>query len=295
MKNTESMKKSIRKNLSTIILVIIFAAGLVIFFYPSFSNYFNSRHQSRAIVAYDAALSKLSETDYTSYWMAAKKYNEELAKKNMNFNLSDTEMAEYKKLLDPTGTGIMGHLEIESIGVDLPIYHGVTDSVLQAGVGHLPGTSLPTGGADTHTVLSGHRGLPSSKLLTDLDQMVVGDTFLVHVMDKTFCYQVDQINIVLPDETQDLAISPGGDYCTLVTCTPYGVNTHRLLVRGKRVDYKEESRLIVPADATRYSSLLVAPFIAVPVLVIMFVISVTGIPADIRHGRAKILNKRKQK
>ena len=165
----------------------------------------------------------------------------------------------------------MGHLEIESIGVDLPIYHGVTDSVLQVGIGHLPGSSLPTGGESTHCVLSGHRGLPSSKLLSDLDQMVVGDTFLVHIMDQTFAYQVDQINIVLPDETEGLAITKGMDYCTLVTCTPYGVNTHRLLVRGKRVDYKEESRLIVPADASKYSPLLIAPFLAIPILVILFI------------------------
>ena len=260
-----------KKHLSSIILFLVFAAGLSIFLYPSVSNYVNSKHQSRAIASYDEALAKLSTTDYTKFWTAAKEYNRQLADRSTDFNLTDSEMKEYDSLLDPTGTGVMGHLEIESIGVDLPIYHGVTDSVLQVGIGHLPGSSLPTGGESTHCVLSGHRGLPSSKLLSDLDQMVVGDTFLVHIMDQTFAYQVDQINIVLPDETEGLAITKGMDYCTLVTCTPYGVNTHRLLVRGKRVDYKEESRLIVPADASKYSPLLIAPFLAIPILVILFI------------------------
>lgn len=260
-----------KKHLSSIILFLVFAAGLSIFLYPSVSNYVNSKHQSRAIASYDEALAKLSTTDYTKFWTAAKEYNRQLADRSTDFNLTDSEMKEYDSLLDPTGTGVMGHLEIESIGVDLPIYHGVTDSVLQVGIGHLPGSSLPTGGESTHCVLSGHRGLPSSKLLSDLDQMVVGDTFLIHIMDQTFAYQVDQINIVLPDETEGLAITKGMDYCTLVTCTPYGVNTHRLLVRGKRVDYKEESRLIVPADASKYSPLLIAPFLAIPILVILFI------------------------
>ena len=260
-----------KKHLSSIILFLVFAAGLSIFLYPSISNYVNSKHQSHAIASYDEALAKLSTTDYTKFWTAAKEYNRKLADGSTDFNLTDSEMKEYDSLLDPTGTGVMGHLEIESIGVDLPIYHGVTDSVLQVGIGHLPGSSLPTGGESTHCVLSGHRGLPSSKLLSDLDQMVVGDTFLVHIMDQTFAYQVDQINIVLPDETEGLAITKGMDYCTLVTCTPYGVNTHRLLVRGKRVDYKEESRLIVPADASKYSPLLIAPFLAIPILVILFI------------------------
>jgi sortase A len=260
-----------KKHLSSIILFLVFAAGLSIFLYPSISNYVNSKHQSHAIASYDEALAKLSTTDYTKFWTAAKEYNRQLADRSTDFNLTDSEMKEYDSLLDPTGTGVMGHLEIESIGVDLPIYHGVTDSVLQVGIGHLPGSSLPTGGESTHCVLSGHRGLPSSKLLSDLDQMVVGDTFLIHIMDQTFAYQVDQINIVLPDETEGLAITKGMDYCTLVTCTPYGVNTHRLLVRGKRVDYKEESRLIVPADASKYSPLLIAPFLAIPILVILFI------------------------
>ena len=166
----------------------------------------------------------------------------------------------------------MGYIEIENIGVSLPIYHGTDESVLQVGIGHLEGTSLPTGTESTHCILSGHRGLPSSRLFTDLDQMIEGDTFLLHIMDKTFAYQVDNINIVLPEQTQGLMIQNGKEYITLVTCTPYGVNTHRLLVRAKRVDYNEETKLIVPADATRYNPLVVAPFVAAPMLLLLFVI-----------------------
>ena len=205
-------------------------------------------------------------------WSEAREYNEELAKKPLNFNLDDDELAKYKSIMNVTGTGIMGYIEIENIGVNLPIYHGTEESVLQVGIGHLEGTSFPTGTKNTHVVLSGHRGLPSAKLFTDLDQMIVGDTFLLHILDQTFAYQVDNISIVLPEDTGGLGIVDGEEYVTLVTCTPYGVNTHRLLVRAKRVDYNEETKLIVPADATRYGTLMVAPFIGAPMLLIAFIV-----------------------
>ena len=264
-------KKRWFKNVTNLIFLGIFIAGLVIFFYPSASNYINSKHQSYAITAYDEALANISDEDYDKYWSAAREYNEKLASGALNFNLTDEEREEYNSILDPTGTGVMGHIEIENIGVDLPIYHGVEESVLQVGIGHIPGTSLPTGTSSTHAVLSGHRGLPSSKLFSDLDQMIEGDTFLLHIMNQTFAYQVDQISIVLPEETQGLAIYPGKEYVTLVTCTPYGVNTHRMLVRGRRVDYNEETRLIVPADATKYNTISIAPFIAGPIILILFI------------------------
>ncbi len=265
-------KSGLKKQIPNIIFGLIFLVGICVFLYPSVSNYINSRHQSKAVATYDEAISNLTEEDYTAFWQAACEYNEILATKPMNFTLSDDEKAEYNSILDPTGTGVIGTIEIENIGVNLPIYHGTEESVLQVGIGHLEGTSFPTGTDSTHVVLSGHRGLPSSKLFTDLDQMIVGDTFLLHIMDQTFAYQVDQINIVLPEETNDLAIVNGEEYVTLVTCTPYGVNTHRLLVRAKRVDYSEETKLIVPADATRYNNLYIAPFIGVPVLLIAFII-----------------------
>ena len=236
------------------------------------SNYINSKHQSKAITNYEEALAAISEEDYSKIWQEANAYNEELAKKPLHFTLTDEELQAYNSVLDPTGTGIIGYIEIENIGVNLPIYHGTEETVLQVGIGHLEGTSFPTGRKGTHAILSGHRGLPSSKLFSDLDQMIVGDTFLLHVLDQTFAYQIDQINIVLPEETNDLAIVDNEEYVTLVTCTPYGVNTHRLLVRAKRVDYSEETKLIVPADALRYSALTVAPFIGAPMLLFAFIL-----------------------
>ncbi|WP_196229635.1 class C sortase [Butyrivibrio fibrisolvens] len=266
------MKSYIKKNLSTVFFAAVLIVGLCIFLYPSVSNYLNGLKQSKAIADYNTALDSMTPEDYSSFWQTAILYNEKLANGVMDFNLTDEEMEEYNTILDPTGTGIIGYLEIENIGVNLPIYHGVEESVLSVGIGHLPGTSFPTGTASTHTVLSGHRGLPSAELLTNLDQMIEGDTFLLHIMDQVFAYEVDSINIVLPNETESLYIYDGEDYVTLVTCTPYGVNTHRLLVRGKRVDYNQEERLIITADATMYSTLTVAIFIAVPILFVIFIV-----------------------
>jgi sortase A len=266
------MSKKFKKQIPNIIFGIIFLVGLAVFLYPSVSNYINSKNQSRVISTYQDALSSMTEEDYSRFWNEAIAYNEALAEKTMNFQLSDAELEEYNSILDATGTGVIGYIEIENIGVNLPIYHGTEESVLQVGIGHLEGTSFPTGTKSTHAVLSGHRGLPSSKLFSDLDQMIVGDSFLLHILDKTFAYQVDQINIVLPSETNDLAIQNDKEYVTLVTCTPYGVNTHRLLVRAKRVDYNEETKLIVPADAITYGSIVVAPFIGAPLLLIAFIV-----------------------
>ncbi len=266
------MSKQLKKQIPNIIFSLIFLAGICIFLYPSVSNYINSKRQSRAVATYQDALAEVTEEDYSRFWQEAIDYNAELAEKPMSFILNEQEKSRYNRILDPTGTGVIGTIEIENIGVNLPIYHGTEESVLQVGIGHLEGTSFPTGTTTTHVILSGHRGLPSAKLFTDLDQMIVGDTFLLHILNQTFAYQVDQINIVLPDETQDLAIVDGKEYVTLVTCTPYGVNTHRLLVRAKRVDYNEETKLIVPADATRYGNLVVAPFIAAPLILLLFVV-----------------------
>ena len=266
------MKSYIKKHLSTVFFAAVLIVGLCIFLYPSVSNYLNGLKQSKAIADYNTALDSMTPEDYSSFWQTAILYNEKLVNGVMDFNLTDEEMEEYNTILDPTGTGIIGYLEIENIGVNLPIYHGVEESVLSVGIGHLPGTSFPTGTASTHTVLSGHRGLPSAELLTNLDQMIEGDTFLLHIMDQVFAYEVDSINIVLPNETESLYVYDGEDYVTLVTCTPYGVNTHRLLVRGKRVDYNQEERLIITADATMYSTLTVAIFIAVPILLVIFIV-----------------------
>ena len=266
------MSNKLKKKIPNIIFGLIFLVGICVILYPSVSNYINSEHQSKAVASYEDAIMAMDTVDYDQIWQKAYEYNEALKQKPMSFKLTDEELAEYNSVLDPTGYGVIGTIEIENIGVNLPIYHGTAETVLQVGIGHLEGTSFPTGTPGTHVVLSGHRGLPSSKLFTDLDQMIVGDTFLLHIMDQTFAYQVDQINIVLPEETNDLAIVDGEEYVTLVTCTPYGVNTHRLLVRGKRVDYTQENRLIVPADASRYGTLIVALFIGAPILLIAFIV-----------------------
>jgi sortase A len=279
--------KKIKKKLPNIIFGLIFLVGVAVLLYPSVSNYINSKHQSRAISNYEELLNTITEEDYSKFWQEAYRYNEELVTKPLSFNLSEEEKAEYKKILDPTGTGIMGYIEIENIGVNLPIYHGTEESVLQVGIGHLEGTSFPTGTTSTHAVLSGHRGLPSSKLFSDLDQMIVGDMFLLHIMDQTFAYQVDNISIVLPEEANSLSIINDKEYVTLVTCTPYGVNTHRLLVRAKRVDYNEEVRLIVPADATRYGALMVAPFIGAPMLVVVVIVYLVLTSKWYRNRRKK--------
>ncbi|WP_035790868.1 class C sortase [Butyrivibrio sp. FC2001] len=263
--------KGFAKQLPNLIFAAVFFVGLGIFLYPSVSNYINTKNQSRTVTDYEDLMSTLTEEDYNTYWQTAQEYNDKLKERGMNFNLSDEELAEYHSVLDPTGTGVMGHIEIEKLGVDLPVYHDVTESVLQVGIGHIPGSSLPAGTTGSHAILSGHRGLPSAKLFSELDQMIEGDTFLLHIMNQTFAYQVDNIQIVLPEETQGLTIYPDQDYVTLVTCTPYGVNTHRMLVRGRRVDYNEETRLIVPADATKFNNLVVAPFIAGPIILVLFI------------------------
>ena len=203
-------------------------------------------------------------------WADALAYNAELRPGTAAYTPGETQSRAYSGLLNVDGSGIMGYIEIPKISVSLPIYHGTGEAVLQVGVGHLDWTSLPTGGEGTHTVLSGHRGLPSAKLFTHLDQMEVGDTFQLRILDEVLTYQVDQILIVLPEETSDLVIQKGKDYCTLITCTPYGINTHRLLVRGQRVETTEEVQAVrVTAEAVQVETTIVAPILAIPVLLLV--------------------------
>lgn len=261
-----------RKHLSTIILVIVLIVGVMILLYPTVSDYWNSFHQSRAIASYLEEIENIDPVDYEREWARAEQYNRELTGKPNRFMLSEEEYAEYGTLLNLTGSGIMGYIEIPKINCSLPIYHGTDEAVLQIAVGHIEGTSLPTGGAGTHTVLSGHRGLPSARLFTDLDQMEPDDLFVIRVMDRIMTYMVDQILIVLPEEMDGLAIDPAEDYCTLVTCTPYGINSHRLLVRGRRTDNVEMEQIIkVVSDATQVKPILVAPVLAAPMLLLLLV------------------------
>lgn len=256
------MKKG---TLTNILLILVFLIGLSLLLYPSVSDYWNSLHQSRAVAEYASEVAKLDNKEYALMREAAKAHNDMLQTKSNLYYISEEEKAEYDSLLNVSGKGIIGYIEIPSITVSLPIYHGVAESVLQIAVGHIPWSSLPIGGEGTHAVLSGHRGLPSAKLFTSLDKLRDGDLFLLQVLDETLTYEVDQILIVLPEELEALKAEEGKDLCTLVTCTPYGINSHRLLVRGHRVENQREARNIrITAEASRVDPLMVAPVIAVP-------------------------------
>jgi sortase A len=257
------------KKLTTVFLLIAFLVGLSLLLYPTISDLYNAKHQSQAVEDYATQLAKLDDGETEKMRKEAEAYNERLASRSGTaFYLTEEETAEYEQQLSVTE--VISYVEIPSIRVTLPIYHGVEDNVLQAGVGHFPGSSLPVGGESTHCVLSGHRGLPSSKLLTDLDQLVEGDVFMLYTLNETLTYEVDQILIVEPEDLSALAIVPGKDYCTLVTCTPYGVNTQRLLVRGHRIDNLSEAALqAITADAVRIEPVMVAPFAAVPIFLLL--------------------------
>ena len=263
------MKKKKGKFIS-ILLVLLLLVGLSLLLYPYVSNYWNSLHQTRAIAAYAEAVAKLDKDQYTEILSAAQAYNASLLGRDNTQPLDGDRKEEYERLLDVSGLGIMGYIEIPCIDCSLPIYHGADESVLQVAVGHMEWSSLPVGGESTHCVLSGHRGLPSAKLFTNLDKLQPGDTFILRVLDETLTYEVDQILIVEPQETGSLRIEEGKDYCTLVTCTPYGINTHRLLVRGHRVDNIEEANTVRgTADAIQIEPLIVAPIVAIPISLLL--------------------------
>ena len=277
-----------KPNLTTVFLILVMIAGLSLLLYPSVSDYWNSFHQTQAIASYAEEVSGLNQVEYDRLWAEAQEYNEKLAKQDSIFMLPEAQKKEYTKLLDISGTGIMGYIEIPSIRCSLPIYHGTEESALQIAVGHLEWSSLPVGGESTHCVLSGHRGLPSAKLFTNLDQLKEGDVFMLRVLDEVLTYEVDEILIVEPQETGALTIEEGKDLCTLVTCTPYGINTHRLLVRGHRIENLEDANSIyVTADAMQIEPLIVAPILAVPMLLLLLI-------AVMLPGSRKMDNRRKK-
>ncbi|WP_415932751.1 class C sortase [Varibaculum cambriense] len=263
-----------RSRIPDLAFIAVFVGGMLVFFYPTISNYWNTLQQGRAIAEYTQTVNKMHPGEIQQTWDEAEAYNRELLSNPARYHLSHSQMQRYLSLLDVGKTGMMGHIEIEKLGVDLPIYHGTEDSVLQVGAGHVPGSSLPTGGTGTHTILSGHRGLPSAKLFTNLDELEEGDRFVLHVLDRDLAYQVDQIRVVEPKELSNLKIIPGQDYATLVTCTPYAINTHRLLVRGHRVPYGGDAGYVA-ADAVAMDPVMVSLAISVPVLGIIVAITVT--------------------
>lgn len=250
--------------------------GLSLLLYPSFSNYWNSFRQSYAVANYVEQVTQLDNQEYEKIWKKAVEYNENLRNSTNRYILTEEIKKEYESNLNISGNGIMGYINIPSIKVNLPIYHGVDDSVLQIAIGHLEWSSLPTGGRGTHCVVSGHRGLPSARLFTDLDQLKVGDTFIMNILDQVLTYEVDQVLIVEPHEVNSLKIEEDMDLCTLVTCTPYGVNSHRLLVRGHRIANEIEAEMVrITNDAIQIEPLMVAPAIAAPILLTLFIMLFT--------------------
>lgn len=260
----------LKKNGITLVLIAIFLIGAGLIAYPTFADWWNSFHQSRAVASYAEAVASLNTEEYERSIKAAKQYNKEITENGIIWTLTEEQKKEYEKQLTVGNSGIMGYIDIPKINVMLPIYHDIDEAVLQVAIGHLPGTSLPVGGKGTHCVVSGHRGLPSARLFTDIDKLVEGDTFTITVLNQTLTYEVDQIRTVLPTDLSDLQIEKGKDYVTLVTCTPYGINTHRLLVRGHRTANANGDAQII-ADALQIEPVYIAPFMAAPILLLLLI------------------------
>ena len=259
-----------RSKKSTIILLVSFFIGLSVLLYPSISSYWNSKTQSEAIVDYESMLSQYKPEDYTAIWAEADAYNKQLAQLNEPL-VEHNRLPDYNSILNVGGTGMMGYITVPKISQELPVYHGTSDGVLSVAVGHLQGTSLPVGGENTHCVVSAHRGLPTAVLFTHLDRMEIGDIFYFTILDRTITYEVDQIRIVEPDDTSLIQIKDGKDYCTLLTCTPYGINTQRLLVRGHQIDASQTRNLYVANEAYRIEPLVVMPIVALPIIFVLLI------------------------
>lgn len=254
-------------------LILMFLIGFSLLTYPIISNYINSFSQSKAVSTYESELLNMDTNDYLSYWEDANKFNNTAINETQWLFLNDENKNWYYKTLDVTGNGMIGYIEIDKLGLKLPIYHGTGEEVLQSGIGHIEGSSLPVGGEGTHCLLSGHRGLPSAILFSDLDQLEVGDKFLIHILGETLTYQVYEVNIILPNEVSSLELEKGLDLCTLITCTPYGVNSHRLLVHGNRIENDETIEILnISANALKVDLIFVIPFIAIPFLLVLFVV-----------------------
>ena len=277
-------RNKMKRKISGILFGLLFLIGFGILAYPTVSNQWNTYRQSRLISNYEQVVSDMQPEDYTKEWEAAREFDSTLVQNNIYgdvFGSDDVDMkdTDYWKVLNVAGDGVMGYLSIPKINIKLAIYHGTAEDVLQTGIGHMNGTSLPIGGESTHSVLAAHRGLPAARLFTDIDQLKQGDMFYIHVLDETMAYQVDQIlDMVDKDDHETLEealqIQEGEDQVTLFTCTPYGVNSHRLLVRGHRIENAEEAREIrVTADAMQVDPFLVAPVVGVLLLLIVLLAS----------------------
>lgn len=286
----------LKKNGLTLILLLILLIGAGLIAYPSFADWWNSFHQSRAVASYAETVANMNTEEYERIISKAQAYNRKLSRSGILWTLDEDEEKEYKEQLDIATSGIMGYIDIPKIDVMLPIYHGIDESILQVAVGHIPGTSLPVGGKGSHCAVSGHRGLPSARLFTDIDKLVEGDTFTITVLNKTLTYEVDQIRTVLPTDLSDLQIEKGKDYVTLVTCTPYGINTHRLLVRGHRIENADGDASVI-ADALQIEPIYIAPFIAIPILILLIIgmFIMTGMRTRRRREKRQIYSQMRVK
>ena len=262
--------KWIKKHFVTLILVLILVTGVGLLTYPTIANYWNSFHQTRVIMGYADTVAKMDKKDYERILKAARKYNKELAQSGIKWRMTKADKAEYNKQLRVDKSGVMGYISIPKIHIKLPIYHGISEPVLQQSIGHIEGSSLPVGGKSTHCIVSGHRGLPSARLFSDLDMLKEGDSWTMTVLNETVTYEVDQIRVVLPTDLSNLQIKEGKDYCTLVTCTPYGINTHRMLVRGHRIPNHNGNADVI-ADAIQIEPVYIAPFVAAPIILILLI------------------------
>lgn len=270
-KKKEKRTENRTSDRSSAFLFLALAVGIFLLSYPSVADYWNSFQQRRAIMGYAEQVARMSKDEYAGYISAAEEYNRRLAETGINWKQTEEELEEYRNLLAFNDSGNMGYIDIPKINVKLPLYHGVSDEVLQSSIGHMEQTSLPVGGPGSHCALSGHRGLPSAKLFSDLDKLIEGDVFTLSILNETYSYEVDQIRVVSPMDLSEIRIFPGMDLCTLVTCTPYGVNTHRLLVRGHRVANAQGDAQVV-ADALQLEAAFVAPFIMAPVILVLMLL-----------------------
>ncbi len=283
-----------KKNKSTIIMLLFFFMGLIILLYPSISNYYNEKVQSKAVLSYEEQLKNYKEEDYTAALKQANDYNNQL-KKIKDPLINYKKLKNYQNILNVNNNGMIGYLAINKIGVELPIYHGTSNDVLNKAVGHLEGTSIPVGGIGTHSVLSAHRGLPSFKLFTDLDKLEVGDRFTITVLNKKITYEIDKITIVKPNEIDELKIDANKDYVTLLTCTPYGINSHRLLVRGSRIEVDDAKSVYITTECYKISNLITMPLVALPIiltLLLMIVLSPIETGNELQEYLNQIKNKR---
>ena len=280
--------------LFTLILLGAMLVGICLLLYPAIANYWNQFHQSRAVMTYAEHVSDMNTEEYDRLLSEARVYNERFVENGLNWHMTEEERAEYNKVLDVDGTGVMGYITIQKIDCQLPIYHGTEENVLQTSIGHLEGSSLPAGGESSHCLLSGHRGLPSARLFTDLDQLREGDIFTLTVLNNTLTYEVDHVWVVEPDDLSHLQIEKGQDLCTLITCTPYGINTHRLLVRGHRIP-NVDGGAMVTADAIRIRPIYIAPLLAIPVLALLLLwllLSTSVSRKKVRDYKAEYLTSR---